>query len=433
VRVVHEKLEQYGVSVDVVYRLDLIELALERAETFVALLRSDTRESRAELAAKLMAALTAARLEERSLRDLIGDNTRLLARKIIERAGETGEHYITSSRREWWAMIASAGGGGFLTAGTCALKFLTKWGHFPLFVDGVTSSANYAASFVLMQLLGFTLATKQPSMTAAAIAGAIRGSKGKHEMDELVTMIARICRSQLAAVIGNLGIVIPTAIAFQMLYVHWTGHSFLDTESANTTIDSFHPWKSGTIFYAAFTGVLLWASSLGAGYLENWTVYRRLPEGISTHRWGRFFGRGTMRFFGRFLTKHVAGFGGNVTLGILLGMTPVLAKFFGLPIDVRHVTLSTGALTLSVCALGTEALTTAAVLAACGGIACMAVLNFGVSFVLALGVAFNARQVHAREAFRLLFQVIRRMFSTPTEFVFPPKVEAMPARVAAHH
>jgi site-specific recombinase len=300
-------------------------------------------------------------------------------------------------------------------------------------VDGVLSSANYAASFVLMQLLGFTLATKQPSMTAASIAGAIHGSKGQHDMDELVTTITRVCRSQLAAVIGNLGVVIPTAILFQALYANFTGHSFLTPQDAQGTIDSFHLWQSGTIFFAAFTGVLLWASSLGAGWLENWTVYRRLPEGIATHRWGRLLGRGTMRFFGKFLTKHVAGFGGNVTLGILLGMTPVLMTFFGLPIEVRHVTLSTGALTLSVCALGPEALTSASVLAAMGGIASMAVLNFGVSFVLALGVAFRAREVHVREAFRLFFRVIGRFFTKPTEFFFPPKVESSSARPALHH
>lgn len=41
---------------------------------------------------------------------------------------------------------------------------------------------------------------------------------------------------------------------------------------------------SGTVFYAALTGVLLWLSSLGAGWLENWIVYRRLPEALAKHR-----------------------------------------------------------------------------------------------------------------------------------------------------
>ena len=97
-------------------------------------------------------------------------------------------------------------------------------------------------------------------------------------------------------------------------------------------------------------------SSIAAGWLENWAVYRRLPEAIAGHRWGRFLGRRTMGFFSRFFTRNISGLGGNSALGLMLGMTPVMGKFFGLPLDVRHVTLSTGALTLAALALGNEAL-----------------------------------------------------------------------------
>jgi site-specific recombinase len=44
----------------------------------------------------------------------------------------------------------------------------------------------------------------------------------------------------------------------------------------------------------------------------------------------------------RIIEDNVAALGGNVSLGILLGMEPVIATFFGLPLEVRHVTLSTG-------------------------------------------------------------------------------------------
>ena len=80
-------------------------------------------------------------------------------------------------------------------------------------------------------------------------------------------------------------------------------------------------------------------------------VYRRLPEAIAEHRLGRLVGRGTMAWLSRFLLRNIAGFGGSTSLGFMLAMTPVMGKFFGLPLDVRHVTLSTGALTLSVAAL----------------------------------------------------------------------------------
>src|SRR5207247_395976 len=141
----------------------------------------------------------AARVRHRSLRDILHTNLHLLARKMIEHAGQTGEHYITTSRGQWWRMMASAAGGGFLTGFTIVVKYLVLWGHFPLFVEGAFASANYAGSFLAMQLFGFTLATKQPSMIAAALAGSLHGSHKtaeRAELDDLVTLIARICRSQ---------------------------------------------------------------------------------------------------------------------------------------------------------------------------------------------------------------------------------------------
>jgi site-specific recombinase len=113
---------------------------------------------------------------------------------VIERAGRTGEHYVTSSRREYWRMLGSAAGGGVITAGTAIGRFLIKWGQFPLFVDGALSSLLYAGSFLLIQFLGFTLATKQPSMTAAALAGTIRDQAGPDRLTDLVALIARISR-----------------------------------------------------------------------------------------------------------------------------------------------------------------------------------------------------------------------------------------------
>ena len=313
-------------------------------------------------------------------------------------------------------MILSAGGGGVLTCGTTAFKYLVAWGHFPLFVEGFLSSCNYAASFVVMQLLGLTLATKQPSMTAAALAHSLHESKESSNLDDLVTTIARICRSQLAAAIGNIGFVIPTAIIFHGVYFSKYGHPFLDEKAAEYTIHSLHPTETGTIFFAALTGVFLWMSSLCAGWLENWAVYRRIPDGIAEHRLGRIFGRGTMQWISRKFKHHIAGFGGNTSLGFMLGMVPVFGKFLGLPLEVRHVTLSTGGLTLAACSIGPHH---HGFVAACAGIAIIGTLNFVVSFILALMVAIRARGVE-HPWLRLTGAVLLRLLRSPREFFLPP-------------
>lgn len=414
-----DNLEERGVSVDVVYRLELVTKNLERLEVLIEQLGQRAETDATARARDLLVRLCQARQRERALGEILRSNLHLLARKIIERAGHTGEHYITTTRGEYFKMLASAGGGGVLTAGTTALKYLIGWAHFAPFVEGALSAMNYAGSFLVMQLLGFTLATKQPSVTAAALAGSLRETAGHPDLSGLVGTIARITRSQLAAAAGNIGMVVPAAVVLDLVHRRHLGRPFLDPDTAAYVLGSLHLTHSASVFYAALTGVLLWASSVAAGWLENWATYRRLPEAIAEHRFGRLLGRRTMVWAGRVFARNVAGVGGNTTLGVLLGMTPVMGKFFGLPLDVRHVTLSTGALTLSVCSLGAD--TPRAALAwAAAGIAVIGLLNFGVSFVLALTVALRAREVERSDRLRLLVSVVVTFFRSPLQFFFPP-------------
>lgn len=425
-------LEEHGVSIDVVYSLDSIERGLSRIEILLPFVDgADDIEPTYEIRA-VLGAVGFGLAGGRSFTQLLSDNLRLLARKVIERAGRTGEHYVTSSKGEYWKMLASAFGGGVLTLGTAAAKFQIKWGHWPLFVDGLLSSIDYAASFLIMQLLGFTLATKQPSMTAAALAGTIRDRAGPGRLDELVRLIARIARSQFAAAVGNVSGVIVTSLLFNELYYRATGSPFLGDKDAKGVVASFDPFGSGTIFFAALTGCILWVSSLFAGWFENWVVYRRLPEAIEHHRFGKRVGKHRMAKAARFLEHHAAGFGGSVSLGFMLGMVPVFAKFFGLPLDVRHITLSTGGLTLAMSSAGIETIGWSAFLLAALGIAFIGLLNFGVSFALALVVAMRARDVPRGERRTLPGAVLRRFFRNPLEFFYPPK-ETGTEHPPAHH
>lgn len=420
---IHDQLEEVGVSVEVVYTLDTISRALDRLEC-LAPLAAGVGAAPAEIR-QLLGSIARGVVGERSFGQLMSDNLRLLARKVIERAGRTGEHYVASSRREYWKMLGSAAGGGVITAGTAITKFLIKWQHLPLFVDGVASSVAYAASFLIIQFLGFTLATKQPSMTAAALAGTIR-STGADRLEDLLALIARIARSQFAAAVGNVATVIVVAMLFDAAWLQMTGAPFLDPATARGVIASFDPLGSGTILFAALTGFLLWCSSLVAGWFENWVVYRRLPEAIEHHRLGKRFGRARMRRLAHGLEHHAAGVGGSVSLGFFLGMTPAFARFVGLPLDVRHVTLSSGALTLAVGSVGVDAVGWGPIIWAWVGIALIGLLNFGVSFALALLVAMRARDVPADQRRGLPWAVLRRFLRRPLAFFWPPR-DPLPA------
>ena len=84
----------------------------------------------------------------------------------------------------------------------------------------------------------------------------------------------------------------------------------------------------------------------------------------------------------------------------MLGLTPALGNFFGLPLDVRHVTLSAGQLALATAALWPQGLGLWLAYAV-AGIACMFVLNLGVSFFLAFLNAARAYGLPAADLVEL--------------------------------
>jgi site-specific recombinase len=424
VKEVVARLEAAGVSVDVVYRLDLIERSLDRIELLLGLLMPQAELELAEKAQSFVCMLLRERRRELSLVDVLRTNTRMLARKVIERAGQTGEHYITVSAREWFVMFLRAFGGGVLTAVTTTLKFVIGRLHRPPLQEALLAATNYAGSFLMMQLVGFTLATKQSSMTGAALAGAIKTKS--RDAAALVTTMARMTRSQLAAAAGNVGGVIPGALAVDYAWQRFRGGHVIDAEYANKVLASLHPTESGTLPYAALTGVILWLSSLCAGWLENWAVYRRLPEAIAEHRVSRIVGTRVTEWASRVFARNIAGVGGNIAIGLMLGFPSVIGQFAGVPIDVRHVTLSTGSVTMAMCALGGDAFSTPAFHGAVVGIVCILALNILVSFTCATVVAMRARDVSFLDGLRMLGAIVVGFFRQPLRFFVPVGDKAPP-------
>jgi site-specific recombinase len=221
--------------------------------------------------------------------------------------------------------------------------------------------------------------------------------------------------------LGNLAIVIPAVLVVGVVWTLAGGATVPGAAKAQATIESLSI-IGATPVYAAFTGVLLWISAVLSGWVENWATFRRLPEAIARHpRLVYAFGADRMRRTADWFEQNVAGLGGNISLGILLGMVPVVAAFFGLPLDVRHVTLSTGTLALAVYALGYATLLSGNFWFAVAGIAVIGALNLGVSFALALWVAIRstgARDLSRRRVFRA---VIARFFASPRDFLLPPR------------
>ncbi len=165
-------LDLQGVSIAIVYQLERIRAQLKRIAELTDLLAAP--ESAARMLPRFVANLIRDVHDHRSAIALLNQNFELAARKVVERSAETGEHYITRDRAEYADMVKRASGGGAVLAVTTYVKFAFAALHWPPFFDGFLASINYAASFVFIQFAGFTVATKQPAMTAPALAARMK-------------------------------------------------------------------------------------------------------------------------------------------------------------------------------------------------------------------------------------------------------------------
>jgi site-specific recombinase len=432
---VPEHLEEFGVSVDIVHELDQLHRRTLRIERLVDCLLAPDPLPELRL---LLVHLLRIQRERRGVRRVLARHYGLLARLVAERSAETGEHYITRDREEYVGMLRSAAGGGAVIAGTTFVKFAVAALGMTVFWTGFWSGVNYAVSFVVVMLLHWTVATKQPAMTAPALAASLPSSGGPggrqgdgetggemadDGIEVFVDRVAQLIRSQAAGIIGNLAICGPLVLLLQWAGTQAFGQPLVGTASADYVLHSL-TLLGPTALFAAFTGVLLFASSLVAGWAENWFVFHRLDSAIAWNpRIVARLGATRAQRWSRWWRNNISGLAGNISLGMMLGLVPALAAIVGLPIEVRHVTLSTGQLGAAIGAIGWPVFGQPALWWCVAGIAVTGVLNVGVSFGLAFSVALRSRGLKLKDRERIARAVLRRLRTRPLSFVLPPKAD----------
>jgi site-specific recombinase len=371
--------------------------------------------------ARLLSHLASVGQEQRSVGALISSNSSLLAAKVAERSSETGEHYITRNRAEYRAMLGNAAGGGALTALTTGMKFGIMALGLSAFWYGFWSGVMYAASFVLIQMLHFTLATKQPAMTAPAMAAKLKDISDSQALQAFVDEVTHLVRSQVAAVIGNVAVVFPAAVLLSAALVVATGAPMLTPEKADYVLHSL-TLLGPSLLFAAFTGVLLFSSSIVAGWVENWFVLHRLDSAIRYNpRISTWLGAARADRWAHFMRHHISGLAANISLGMMLGLVPAILAFIGPALDVRHVTLSAGQLGAACAALGWEVVRNPALWWAVASIPLIGLLNVGVSFYLAFRVALQAHNVSGIDRSRIRSSIWQRLRQAPMSFFWPAK------------
>jgi site-specific recombinase len=415
---VPDHLEAHGVSVDLMFSVEQLTARIRRIEALLACLLS--HEPQRELL-RLVAGLVRVVHERRSLRTLFARHYSLLARKVAERSAETGEHYITRSRAEYRDMVRRAAGGGAVIAGTTFLKFFIGMLGFTAFWGGFWAGVNYALSFVAIHLLHWTVATKQPAMTAPAMAEKLRHIERHDGLRDFVDELAHLVRSQVAGILGNLALVGPLVLVVQLLCRLAFGAPPVGAKDAHHVLESLN-LVGPSLLFAAFTGTLLFASSLIAGWVENWFVFHRLDSAIAWNpRIVTVLGQNRAQRWSRWWRDNISGLAANTSLGLMLGLVPALLGFLGLGLEVRHVTLAAGQLAAAVGALGFGVMATWAFWSCVLCIAGIGMLNVGVSFLCAFKVALRSRGIKLADRRRVYAAVRERLRREPMSFLVPPR------------
>jgi site-specific recombinase len=416
--IVRIHMEDAGVNAPLVFDLSAMDTALDRMEMLAATLVESSGKGLAAVRLLLNTLVHGLR-EDMRISSLVRQNFNLLARKTVERTGHGGEHYIAHSRKEYWRMWGAAIGGGFLTVFTAAIKLHLVSKHWAPFAEAILIGTNYAISFLLLQIFGFALATKQPAMTGATLADIIRRNRGDSRRDQITEFGASISRTQLAAALGNILAVSTGAVIFNLLWIRTFHTPYLPAAQAEKVYLSLRPLASATAIDAALTGILLWLAGLVGGWCENFAVYHRIPASIAQHPLGLTIGADRMQKFADWVDRNIGPWSTSISLGYLLGFMPVFFEFFGLPLDVRHVTLNTGMFAFAAARFGSSVFSQVWLYSAMVGIAMMFVLNLGVSFAIASFVALRAYDVRHKERASILRYVFRQMMSSPLQFLFP--------------
>ena len=413
---VYQHLDAHGISVDLVFRLRQLRGRIARVHALLDCLLDDPAHQHA---AQLLAHLATREQALRSVSDLVNSSSSLLAAKVAERNSETGEHYITRNLGEYRTMLVHAAGGGVLTAFTTALKFAVMALGLGACWYGLWAGVVYAASFVLIQLLHFTLATKQPAMTAPAMAAKLKDVSSPAALDAFVDEVAHLVRSQTAAVIGNVALVFPATALLALAVEQIRGAPMISTATAHYVLHSL-TLQGPSVLYAAFTGVLLFSSSILAGWVENWFVLHRLDSALRYNpRFTAVLGPARAARWADFWRANISGLAANISLGFILGLAPSILGFLAIPLDVRHVTLSSGQLGAAYATLGQAAFSLPDFWWAVAAIPLIGLMNVCVSYFCAFRVALRAHEVSTIGRRRVYRAIGRRLSAAPLSFLWP--------------
>ena len=409
----------YGTSIELTLVLQKLNKSLERMHELLHLLVKEEQLNYFFHLVHFIKKIIKLENQKNSLRKFFNDTISLLAYEMTEHSSRTGEHYVSSTAKEYFQMFYNALKGGFIVGFMVILKFFINALHLPLFQDTLLKALNYSLGFVGIQLIHGTVATKQPSMTAATIAHSMESSIESEEIKELGEFVIRVFRTQFIAVVGNLLLAFPIAFTLSRGWAQLTGSPIANAEDALHKLEGLNPFHSLCLLHAAIAGVMLFIAGILSGIADNANIYNKYPQRIKMHRGLiNLIGQKRAITLGDYIENNLGTLTGNFTLGFFLAFVAFIGFIFGLPLDIQHVSFATGNAGLAMATLMRDAPLYTVGMAALG-IVLIGVVNIAVSFSLALMVAIRSRGIKLTKTGSLLIYLIKQFVRRPLVFFIP--------------
>ncbi|PWT71933.1 MAG: hypothetical protein C5B59_16895 [Bacteroidetes bacterium] len=412
---------EMGTSLHQTYMLVLLENDIDRMTILVDILDPDLEFDTYKFVS-FFKLLVRNENRKNSIREFLSQCLGYLAYQIVEHKGSKGSKYITSTVQEYNNMFVSAMKGGGIISFVAVIKNLLTNIGMPIFWHGFLYSLNYSAGFIAIEETHSTLATKQPAFTASAVASSLDTKQSTHRPNlySLALTVAKVSRSQFASFLGNLVIVFPGTYLLAWIYDLVTKSKIVSGNEAMALLEAQHPWHSLSLLYACNTGFFLFLSGIIAGYVQNKIQFGHIPERLKTHPMLRnSMSAARLDRLAHYVEHHLGPIIGNIALGFMLGMAGLVVKIFGIPFDIRHITISAGNMAIGVYGLGIENIKPAYLLTVFLGVLGIGFMNFLVSFSLAFIVAVKSRGVRLKDYPEFLGILWRYFAKKPLSFIRP--------------
>ena len=419
---------KYGVSFSVNQTLLLIRQQIKRIKRLYNYLFIEKEADKCEKTIAFYLDMVKTNSKKNNIRKLIDDSVYNITYEITNYTGKTGEHYITSTTGEYFKMLKTALWGGVIVGFMCLVKlYMSMQPDQSDFFRALNYSFNYAIGFVLIYLTGSTLATKQPAMTASTIAKTLESlsdndnnkEKQKH-YTEFSALFTRLFRSQFIAFVGNVFGAFPVSMLLAIGMSYLSGYNIATKKSLHL-LEDLNIWHTPVFLHACIAGIFLFLSGIIAGNVASVNNFNNFYYRLSEHPFLKgFFGKVRMQRVANWMQQKWPSVVSNIWFGVFMGSAWAIGHFFGLPIDIRHITFASGNLAYGLYGMN-FIISLENILWCILGIGIIGLGNFIVSFGLSLWIALRSREVPASEL-KYLGRCVWRAFKThPRAFFFPVK------------